>query len=213
MSGRVRNAARDVLAATVAFALVFAVGYLGGRAAVPSFRVAADGIPAAEETPGESKPEEVSIESLLADLASPEHPPAALAAFGAVEMRVVFDGVQSLATNALLLPTDDEPEAIDLHVRFTTGDTTLTVKADQVARGEARTDTMTIVLTSDGMTFNPRAGMCTLELRDFGFTTIQRPWGLASIPWYGGSLICADVPELRSDETVSFTMVFELGGH
>ena len=196
-------------AAIVAFVIVFAVGYIGGRAAMPAFRAAAGDIPLQEvDSSGE-----VSIVALRADLVSAVDGAGALmAASGAVEGRFLLDRVESLV-NGLFLPSDDEPEAIDLHVRLTGDDAALTIKADQIGRGESRTDGMTVVMTSDGSMFNPTPGMCTLSLDDFGFTTIQRPWGKASIPWYVGTLTCVEVPELRTDQTVSFTAVFESRSH
>ncbi|HSM02613.1 MAG TPA: hypothetical protein VK960_09290 [Acidimicrobiia bacterium] len=206
--GGARRLLRDVGAATVAFVIVFAAGYLGGRAAMPAFRAAVGDVPL-EADAGTG---EVSIVSLRADLAAAELPAAVLASTGVVEAQMLLDRGESLVSG-LFLPSEDEPEAIDLNTRFTGGDASLTIKADQMAREEARTEGMTIVLTANGMTFNPRAGMCTLELRDFGFTTVQRPWGQASLPWYGGSLTCRDVPELRSGEPLSFTAVFEYRSH
>ena len=209
MTGRgTRRLLRDVAAAAVAFAVVFAVGYLGGRAAMPTFRATVSDLPLETgDVPGEA-----SITSLRADLAAAELPAAVLAATGVIEEQVLLDRGESLV-GGLLLPSEDEPEALDLNARFTGGGASLTIKADQIGREETRTEGMTIVLTIDGMTFNPRAGMCALELREFGFATVQRPWGQASLPWYGGSITCTDVPELRSDEMVSFVAVFEYRNH
>ena len=204
-----RRLARDLMAAIAAFAIVFAVGYIGGRAAMPTFRLAVGELPV-EDTDASG---EVSLVDLRADLASLEGPAAVMAATGAIEGRLLLDHAEGLSNNALLLPSEDEPPALDVHARFTGAEGSLTIKADQMARGEARTEGMTVVFASEGLTFNPRPGMCTLELDDFGFTTMQRPWGKISVPWYEGSLTCSEVPELRSEQAASFTVVFEMRSH
>jgi len=204
-----RRLARDLMAAVAAFVVVFAVGYIGGRAAMPSFRLAVGDLP----VQGTDATAEVSTTELLADLAALDGPGAVMAASGAIESRLLLDHGEGLSNNALLLPSDDEPSALDVHARFTGAEGSLTIKADQMERGEARTEGMTIVFASDGLTFNPRPGMCTLRLDDFGFTTLQRPWGKVSVPWYEGSLTCSEVPELRTEQAVSFTVVFEMRSH
>jgi hypothetical protein len=202
---------RDLLFGLVAFLVVFATIYTVGRAAMPVFRSALGEIEVAGA--GDGGGGEVSVVALRAELAPLERPVALLQASGAIEGRFVLDrGESAASTGGFFFPSDLEGSgegAIDVSVRFTGAGAALTLVADQMPINQPRTDRLTIVLTSDGQTFNAARGACTLELIDAGYSTVTRPWGQVSIPHFAGHLACNDVSELRNGTLVSFVVVFD----
>jgi len=206
---RSRRVARDVSAAFLAFLVVFAVAYVVGRASMPGLPFALGDLPLED-----AEDSGTSIASLRADLVALESSGAVVATTGAVEAKLTLDRAESqVPWNWADEVADLDEITLDLHLRLTGSDGTLTIKTDQIGRGEPRTDRMTVVFTTGGMTFNPRSGMCSLELRDVGYTTERRPWGEISLPWFDGQLVCTDVPELRSGDVVTFTAVFAYRDH
>jgi hypothetical protein len=206
---RSRRVARDVSAASLAFLVVFAVAYVVGRAAMPGLPFAPGDL--SLEGAGDSG---TSIASLRADLVALDSSGAVVATSGAVEAKLTLDRAESqVPWNWADEVADLDEITLDLHLRLTGSDGTLTIKTDQIGRDEPRTDRMTVVFTTGGMTFNPRSGMCSLELRDVGYTTEQRPWGEISLPRFDGQLVCTDVPELRSGDAVTFWAVFAYQDH
>jgi hypothetical protein len=201
----------DLLVGLVGFWLVFSTSYAVGRAAMPSFRSALDDIEFAN--PGSEGAGQVSILAMRAELAPLERPAALLEASGGVDGRFVLDhGESAASTGGFFFPSDiagDSEGAIDVSVRFSGPGAALTLVADQMPINQPRNDRLTIVLTSDGQTFNAARGACTLELIESGYSTLTRPWGQVSIPHFAGHLACNDVSELRSGTLVSFVVVFD----
>ncbi|HSM02612.1 MAG TPA: hypothetical protein VK960_09285 [Acidimicrobiia bacterium] len=218
---RGRRVIRDVVAAAAAFMIVFAVAYVSGRASIPvEIEAAADAAAIGEVPTGGSAvmgddafsdPAEASLESLQAQLAAMDPPAALLAATGAVEGRLVLDGGESVSSNFLPVGDhDDEELAMDVNARFSGTDATFTVVADALQIGKPKTESVSVVLSIQGLMFFSQAGMCTVELLDLGYTLEQSIYGRLSVPYFEGHLACDGVPELRSGEPLSFTAVFEL---
>lgn len=206
--GAARRVAGDVLAAFVAFLIVFAVAYVVGRAAMPVFRLALGDIELVSA--GDGGAGEVSVVALRADLAPFERPVALLQASGAVEGRVLLDRGEARGENRFPGDLQEGSEAlIDVNVRFSGPDAVLTLIADQMPVGEPRSEGMTVVLTVGVQTFNAPRGACTLELIESGYRILSRPWGQLLTPYFAGHLACGEVAELRSGTPVSFVAVFD----
>lgn len=212
--GRVRRLGSDLAAASVAFSLVFGVGFLLGTWMIPPVDAAHELDMAAGEIPVEdSAPAgEVSLASLRGELADMEPPAALLVAEGVIEGRLVFDRGESLHNVFAVDIGEGEELTMDVNARFTGGDATLTIVSDALARGEVRSEGVSVVLVAQGMTFFSQAGMCTIELQDLGFKTENSIYGQLLVPFFEGHLTCADLSEIRSGELVGLTAVFEFAG-
>jgi len=209
MSGRLR---RDLLVAVFAGWLVFSTVYVFGRLFLAGVgeRLAEVPVAAADEVAAPAP----SVDGLRADLASTEQPAALIEARGAIDGRLVLDrGQSNVALFGNPFGVDPDEPALDLDVRFSGRDATLRIVAEGITVGETRTGRMTVVIAAGPQTFNARPGMCALEMSEIDYVTISRPWGQVVLPSFSGQLVCIDVPELRSGENASFTVVFAYEEH
>lgn len=211
-------------AETIAFVAMvlslFGLIYVVGRASIPTFRSAAEEILAEASATSEAPPPDAAEAVLLDDLRRQrlsESVPAVIDVMGAVDARYALE--QAHAPTVWIPLQGDPPEPgegfpIDVDVRFSTADTTLTVVAGEAEAGVARTDRMTVVLTTGGRSFVADAGECALELGRSGYASLLNPWvGEIIVPFFDGQIRCADVADIRSGETVSFAAVFDYEDH
>jgi hypothetical protein len=143
--------------------------------------------------------------------------PALLEVGGEVEGRFALGSAQA---SPVWIPLQGDPPEpgegfpVDVHVRFLAADATLTVVADQAEAGVARSDRLTVILTTEGRTFASRSGQCSLELTSAGHAGQTNPWvGLIIVPYYSGQVRCTDVGDLRTGDTISFVAVFTYDSH
>jgi hypothetical protein len=86
------------------------------------------------------------------------------------------------------------------------------VIARQAVTGPARTERLTIGFTVDGQSFISKAGDCALELSRSGYHLDLTPTGAAGLviatPYFTGHVICKEVADIRSGDTISFVALF-----
>ncbi|HEX9762832.1 MAG TPA: hypothetical protein VGA97_07020 [Acidimicrobiia bacterium] len=201
MATRVRQ---DVLVAAVAFSVVFSVVYTLGRHFIHSHEIVsvlATIDPADQDGDG----------GLLLDLQNellavgystePDRQGAAVAEVsGVVEARLLLDHVDRSSAS---LSADGE--SIHLSVTFSGAQGLLQLAASGVTLDVPTSEQVNATLTTDGRTFFGKDGACVLELARFeADADAPRGWEWA------GHVTCTDVPEVRSDGTASFTVVFEV---
>jgi hypothetical protein len=106
--------------------------------------------------------------------------------------------------------TTDGP--VDVHANYSRGVATLSVIAGQVVTGPVRTEALTVLFTIDGQSFASKSGDCALELSRSGYHLDLTPTGAAGLviatPYFTGHVVCRDVADIRSADTVSFSAVF-----
>jgi hypothetical protein len=86
------------------------------------------------------------------------------------------------------------------------------VIAGQAVTGRERKEGLAIVFTIDGQSFISKAGDCALELSRSGYHLDLTPTGAAGLviatPYFTGHIICEDVADIRSGDTISLVAVF-----
>jgi hypothetical protein len=199
----------DLLAAVVAFWVIFSVAYVFGRISVPSFRApSAASVVAGGEGLGQDGGS-LLLDDIRHQLAGIPGSAAIVAASGAVDGRFVLDHVD-FAGFVLFegLPDFDQP--IGVKVNLSGGGATLSIIARGVVLGGGPQEIsrMTIVFTAEGKTFLPEAGDCVLEFLDSGLVIEEVGGGQSYHPSVIGQVSCSAVAALRTGETVSFTAAF-----
>jgi hypothetical protein len=208
----------DLLAALVAFLVVFGVIYAVGRASIPTFQSTLEKMAAGTTATGA---EQADSHAALLDALRVERlalgVPALIEVEGEVEGRFALGSAHAPPVWIPLQGDPPEPGQgfpVDVQVRFLAANATLTVVADQAEAGVLRSDRLTVILTTDGRTFASYPGQCSLELTTAGHAGETNPWvGLIIVPYYTGQVRCTDVGDLRSDDTVSFVAVFSYDSH
>jgi len=200
--------------AVAIFGLVYAVG----RASMPTFRSTAERILASSttEAPAPGTESAALIEALNRERLS-HGVPAVVDVMGAVEARYAFGRADAPPVWIPLQGEAPEPGdgfPIDVHVRFIAAEATLTLVAEMAEAGVLRTDGMTVVLSADGRSYVADAGDCALELARSGYASVINQWvGEVIVPYFAGQLVCSDVSEIRSGESISFAAVFDYEDH
>ncbi|MEX0825989.1 MAG: hypothetical protein WD184_04440 [Acidimicrobiia bacterium] len=200
---------QDLSGALIGFGVVFAFVFIVGRIFLPS-----SGLGIAQVVAQGADQETSLLDELGVELAALNQDGAVIEWSGAIAGRSVLDHVSipfvwvpSDATGAYMR---DGP--VDVNARYSRGGGTLAVIAGQAMAGQARTAAMTVLFTIDGQSFTSRSGDCSLELSRSGYHLDLTPTGAAGLviatPYFTGHVICKDVAEIRSGETVSFTAVF-----
>jgi hypothetical protein len=223
--GTKRSRGGDLLAALITFSLVFGVTYIAGRAFMPSFRSGIAGLvaeaangarPPSEAAPDSADSDSILLADLRVDLTS-LGAPAVIDVAGAIDGRYVLEHADAPVVWVPLrgeAPEPGEGFPIDVDIRFSAADTTLTVVADQAEAGVPRSERLTVVLTTAGRSFVAHPGECSLELLRSGYSTQSNPYvGEIIVAFFTGQVLCRDVGDIRSGETVSFTAVFDYEAH
>ena len=151
--------------------------------------------------------DETTREALLVDpvveIANLPDPAAVMYASGAVEGRLLFDGI---VPHFEWGPGQDT-SSNDIDVQYRGSKIQFTLVAKGVIVGDARTDRITAVLTAEGKTFFAHAGEC--ELRVTRFEYLEPTDGTSRlVPSFAGVMTCA-VSEVRSGEPLSYTVAFD----
>jgi len=225
-----RRVMRDVGVAMVGFTLILGVSYTLGRAIVPSFPQALGGTDLSPSTTVAEAGDDgrLTIEEMHADLATDDFPAMAfLQSRGALEGRfhlnlTDYRGWQDEGV--------EEGSTLDLDMRYLSGfdsscgsfggtcdaadEPTFTITARGLRVGDVRTEQYTVVVAWEAKTFLAQPGQCTIELLDLAFTMLPPPFGVESsgdrtMPVFLGQAVCEDVKELRTDEVISFMVVFD----
>jgi hypothetical protein len=219
-----RNRGGDLLAAVVAFLLVFSVTYIAGRASMPSFRSSIAELmaeaqrqrPSSETTPDAVESDSTLLTELRVELTA-LRAPAVMELVGAIDGRYVLEHADAPVVWVPLRGAPPEPGEgfpIDIDIRFSAADTTLTLVANQAEAGVPRSEGLTVVLTTAGRSFVAHPGECSLELHRSGYATQSNPYvGEIIVAFFTGQVLCRDVGDIRSGETVSFTAVFDYEAH
>jgi hypothetical protein len=202
----------------IGFAVILAVSYTLGRAIVPSFPQALGDVDlgpttTSGQTGGNGL---LTVEQMRADVADDDFPAVAfLQTSGALEGRfrlnlTDYRGWQDEGV--------EEGPTLDLDMKYYSGfepdDPVLTITASGLEVGAQHTEGYTVLVSWEAKTFIAQPGQCTIELLDLRFTTLPPPFGSAStedrtMPAFAGQAACVDVKELRTDETISLTVVFD----
>lgn len=201
---------RDLGVALIGFGIMFSLVYMVGQLLLPSSGSSLDRLVAQGEESKSSLIDDLSVE-----LAAVTDPAALISYTGAVEGRHVLDVV---TVPYVWVPVGPELDAyapdgpVDIHVSYSRGGMTLSVVADQAVAGSPRAAGMTIVFTVDGRSFTAKSGDCALELSRSGYTLDLTPTGAAGLvlatPYFAGHVSCEDVADIRSGDTISFSVVF-----
>ncbi|HSM02611.1 MAG TPA: hypothetical protein VK960_09280 [Acidimicrobiia bacterium] len=214
---RLRRALRDAGVAIIGFALILGISYTLGRAYVPAFPQAlgdAALIPSTTVVEGEDEP--LTIEEMHAEVAADGYPAVAF-----LQSQGVLEGRFQLNLEDYREWQDEgveEGSTLDLDMRYYSGfdpdQPSFTITARGIEVGEIRTDRYTVVVSWEAKTFLAQPGQCAIELLDLRFTTLPPPFGAASsedrtMPVFLGQAVCEDVNELRTDERISFMVVFD----
>lgn len=194
--GLARRVQEDLLVAVIGFLVVFSVVYTVGRHFIPSDELVSV-LAAADQGDG----------GLLLDLVEGGYPTApgsqgaAVAELsGVVEGRLLLDHVDRYSASL-----SEDGQSIHVSVTFSGAQGLLQLSAVGAAVGVPTSERVNATLTTDGKTFFGKDGVCVLELTQFE-TDPDAPRG-----WeWAGHVTCTDVPEVRSDGTASFTVVFEV---
>ncbi|MEX1207759.1 MAG: hypothetical protein WEE36_04010 [Acidimicrobiia bacterium] len=195
-----RRVGRDVLVAGVGFWVILSVVYAVGRHLIPSSEIIA-------VLATSVRVDQDGNESMLFDLRtdllavgysteSGAQGAAVAQVSGAVEDRLLLDHVDRTSVSL------DEDEQIHLAATYRGARGVLLVAASGLTVGLSTSEQVSVTLTADGKTFIGTGGACIMELSRFESDT-SRGWEWA------GHVTCTDVPEIRSEATASFTVVFE----
>jgi len=188
---------RQLLAGVAMLLLVASVTYVLGRALMPAFTSAiADRAASIPTTAPVFDPKEVIDEIPI--------PAAAVVITGAVEDQFVLD-----RANFFTDPVRD-PSSKDIDIRYEGGASTLLLRATDVTVGEPRTESMTVILTTSGLTFAAQPGDCVLLVHRFEYVSVPSspPQPPALAPTFAGELECT-VAELRSKAIATFVIAFD----
>jgi hypothetical protein len=214
-----RRVLRDVGVGLIGFVLILAVSYTLGRAIVPSFPQALgdlDLTPTTEPVePGLDL--SLTIEQMHADVAGDDFPAVAfLQSSGALEGRFHLNLTDYREWQEEGVA---EGPVLDLDMKYYSGfdsdDPTFTITARDLGAGTRRTEQYTVLVSWAAKTFLAKPGQCTIELLDLGFTTLPPAFGGRAdlgdrtMPVFLAQAACSDVKELRTDETITFTVVFD----
>ncbi|MBI5157166.1 MAG: hypothetical protein HZA58_04040 [Acidimicrobiia bacterium] len=183
---------RDVLAGSITIGLVVAATVLASWAFVPE---------TVTDTTTGSTEASAAIDP-VAEIAALPDPAALMYASGAVEGRLLFDGI---VPHFEWGPQDTSSNDID--VQYRGSGIKLTLVAKGVIIGERRTDRVTAVLTVQGMTFFAHDGECELLVARFEY--LEPTDGTSRlVPSFAGMMTCA-VSEVRSGDALSYTVAFD----
>lgn len=191
--GRANRLSRDVLAGSLTIGLVVATTVLASRAFVPATVTAT--------TPGST--EAVAAIDPVAEIADLPDPAAVMYASGAVEGRLLFDGI----VRHFDWGPGQDTSSNDIDVQYRGSEIQFTLVAKGVIIGEPRTDRITAVLTAQGMTFFTHDGDCELLVTRFEY--LEPTDGTSRlVPSFAGAMTCT-VSEVRSGEALSYTVAFD----
>jgi hypothetical protein len=194
---RVRD---DLLVAVFGFLVVFSVVYTVGRHFIPSDELVSVLATADQDDGGLLLDLQIDLLEGGYSTAPGGQGAAAAQVSGIVETRLVLDHVDRSSASL-----SEDGESIDVSVTFRGAEGLLQLAAGGVTVGVPTAERVNVTLTTDGKTFFGVDGMCVLELARFE-ADVDAPRG-----WeWGGHITCTDVPEVRSDGTASFTVVFEV---
>ncbi|MEX1208511.1 MAG: hypothetical protein WEE36_07910 [Acidimicrobiia bacterium] len=210
MKARVRSVCMDLLAAVVAFWVIFSVAYVFGRISVPSFRApSVASVVAGGEGLGQDGGT-LLLDDIHLQLAGIPGSAAIVAASGAVDGRFVLDHVDSAGVEFRQGGPPDLTLPVALKVKLSGGGATLSIVGREVVLGGGpqQISQMTIVFTAEGKTFLPEAGDCVLEFLDSGLVVEEVGEGRSYHPSIIGQVSCSAVAALRTGETVSFSAAF-----
>ncbi|MEX0825396.1 MAG: hypothetical protein WD184_01360 [Acidimicrobiia bacterium] len=197
--GLAKQVREDLLVAVIGFLVVFSAVYTIGRHFIPSDELVS-ALAAADQDDG----------GLLLDLhldlveggystTSGSQGAAVAQVSGVVEDRLVLD-VSGYSAS----PSEDG-DSINVSATFSGDQGLLQLSAVGAVVGVPTSERVSATLTIDGKTFFGNDGACVLELAQFeADPDAPRGWEWA------GHVTCTDVPEIRSDGTASFTVVFEV---
>jgi hypothetical protein len=192
---------RDLLVAVGGFLVVFSVVYTLGRYFIPSDELVSV-LATADQGDDGGLLLDLQLDLLEGGYATePGSRGAAVAQVsGAVEARLLLDDVDRFSAS----PSEDG-ESIQFSVTFSGAHGLLQLSAVGAAVGVPTSERVNATLTTDGKTFFGKDGACVLVLDRFeADPDAPRGWEWA------GHVTCTDVPEVRSDGTASFTVVFEV---
>ena len=186
---------RQLLAGSTVLLLVASITYVLGRALMPAFTSAIADITASIPTTAPVfDPQEV-----IDDIPQPA---AAVVITGAVEDQLVLD-----RANFFTDPVSD-PSSKDIDTRYEGGASTLLLRATDITVGEPRTSSMTVILTTSGLTFVAQPGDCVLLVHRFEYVSAPRNPPPALAPTFAGELECT-VAELRGGAVATFIVAFD----
>jgi hypothetical protein len=188
---------RQLLAGSTVLLLVASITYVLGRALMPAFTSAIADITASIPTTAPVfDPQEV-----IDDIPQPA---AAVVITGAVEDQLVLD-----RANFFTDPVSD-PSSKDIDTRYEGGASTLLLRATDITVGAPRTSSMTVILTTSGLTFAAQAGDCVLLVHHFEYVSVPSspPQPPALAPTFAGELECT-VAELRGGAIATFVVAFD----
>jgi len=190
---RLGSVGRDLLVAVAGFGLILSVVYTFGRLFIPS-----DGflsVLATAEVPQDG--ESSLLLDLRADLLALDASAAVVEVSGAVDDRLLLDHVDRFSAGGF------EGESIHLSVTYRGDRGVLLLAGSDLVVGVPASAGVTATLTTEGKTFIAKDGECVSELSRFESDPAL------PIPRFSGELVCTDVPELRTEATASFVVVFE----
>jgi hypothetical protein len=189
---------RQLLAASAVLLLVASVTYVLGRAFMPAFTSAIADIAASIPTTAPAfDPQEV-----IDDIPQPA---AAVVITGAVEEQLVLDRVTFRPADIGNRP---DLSSKDIDIRYEGGASTLLLRATNITVGEPRTSSMTMILTTSGLSFVAQPGDCVLVVHHFEYVPAPRNPPPALAPTFAGELECT-VAELRSGAIATFVIAFD----
>jgi len=216
---RYSRALRDVGVGLMSFVLILAVSYTLGRAIVPSFPQALGdlGHTLTTEAVEPGRDASLTIEQMHAEIAGDDFPAMAfLQAHGALEGRFHLNLTDYREWQDEGVA---EGSVLDLDMKYYSGfdsdDPTFTITAGDLGVGTQRTERYTVLVSWEAKTFLAKPGQCTIDLLDLRFTTLPPRFGGRAdlgdrmMPVFLAQAACTDVEELRTDETITFTVVFD----
>jgi hypothetical protein len=210
---------RDVGVGLMGFVLILAVSYTLGRAIVPAFPQALGDLEVLPTTVAEEIGADgsLTVEQMRADVAGDDFPAMAfLQSSGALEGRFHLN-----LTDYREWQDEGVAEGpvLDLDMKyysgFNTDDPTLTITARDLGVGTQRTEHYTVLVSWEAKTFLAKPGQCTIDLLDLRFTLLpprfggRADLGDRTMPVFLAQAACTDVKELRTDEAITFTVVFD----
>jgi len=211
-----RRAAGDVGVALIGFVVMLGVSYTLGRAIVPAYPQALGDIDLSPTTVEADDDRPLTLEEMLTDVAEDDVPTMAfLQSEGALVGRfhLNLEDYREWQDEGV-----EEGPSLDLDMKYYSGfdgeEPSFTITARGLEIGVPRTERYTVIVSSGARTFLAKPGQCTIELLRLDFTTLPPAFGSSSsddrtMPVFLGQAACEDVPELRGDGTISFTVVFD----
>ncbi|MEX1208475.1 MAG: hypothetical protein WEE36_07725 [Acidimicrobiia bacterium] len=197
-SARPSRVLRQLLAGSTVLLLVASVTYVLGRALMPAFTSAIADITASIPTTAPVfDPQEVIDDIPISA--------AAVVITGAIEDHLVLD-----VTRFPFVDPVSDPSSKDIDIRYEGDASTLLLRATDITVGAPRTSSMTVILTTSGLTFAAQPGDCVLLVHHFEYVSVPSspPQSPALAPTFAGELECT-VAELRGGAIATFVVAFD----